>query len=49
MGLLVQHRFDGVRVPFAYLIAQEHLQYLFGFALDVDRVVIAGEGIAWHL
>ena len=46
--LFVKNGFDGLRVPGGHLIAQENLQHVLGFALDVDRFVIAGEGVAWH-
>src|ERR1035437_4576702 len=46
--LFVKNGFDGLRVPSGHLIAQENLQHVLGFALDVDRFVVAGEGAAWH-
>jgi len=38
--LFVKNGFDGLRVPGGHLIAQENLQHVLGFALDVDRFVV---------
>jgi len=44
--LLVQHRLDGVRVPFAYLVTQEDLHRVVRLALADDGFVISWEA-AW--
>ncbi len=48
MASVVQDRLDDVIGTGADLITQEELQLVVRFALVVDRIVVAGEGVAGH-
>lgn len=45
--LLVQNRFDGVRIALFGTVSEQRTEGVLGISVDADRLVVAREGIAW--